>query len=134
MGHQHIQKYTKKKCAFWVKGQCRKSDNCHFLHTWPKRTPMCNNFKKYGICRELYCAFSHKLNDTKLCYMYKLGFCCYGKECIYKHINETVPPIASHVETAKPTNMRNEVLVRFQNYPGIITYTEVRSFVRQKKY
>ncbi|KAM0679361.1 Cleavage and polyadenylation specificity factor subunit 4 [Binucleata daphniae] len=76
-------------CKHWLRGLCKKTRNCEFLHEYDlKRMPECWFFSKYGECSNNECYFLHIDPNSKCreCLWYKRGFCKNGAMCRNKHI------------------------------------------------
>ncbi|CAF1691631.1 unnamed protein product, partial [Adineta ricciae] len=47
-------------CKHWLRGLCKKGDDCEFLHEYDMaKMPECYFFSKYGQCLNKECAFLH---------------------------------------------------------------------------
>ncbi|KAJ7969088.1 30-kDa cleavage and polyadenylation specificity factor 30 [Quillaja saponaria] len=85
--------FRKEVCRHWIRGNCKKGDDCRFLHQYVKdRFPVCKYFKLYGKCSEQDCLFKHTNEDIKECNMYKLGFCLNGPDCRCRQVKMPGPP------------------------------------------
>ena len=78
-------------CTFWLKGTCKKGDECEFLHTNDKdKLPDCPSFSSYGMCANGdRCPFKHAeryIRREKNCPFYDKGFCKNGAAC--RHVHE----------------------------------------------
>lgn len=69
-------------CKHWLRGLCRKSDCCDFLHQYDvSKMPVCYFHSKFGNCSNKECLFLHLKPVLKLqdCPWYNQGFCKEGK-------------------------------------------------------
>ncbi|KAL7722047.1 mRNA 3'-end-processing protein YTH1 [Entamoeba marina] len=81
-------------CQHWLRGMCRKGENCDFLHKYDKaRMPICNHFLKYKKCDKPDCPFRHDLSSSKQCDWYVRGFCKHGKKCHHEHPTKLLCPL-----------------------------------------
>lgn len=107
-------------CKHWLRGLCKKGDQCEFLHEYDlSKMPECFFFSKYMACSNRECPFRHidpesKIKDCPwydrgfcrhgpfckhrhrrrvLCPNYLAGFCMDGKECKYAHPSFNIPPV-----------------------------------------
>jgi len=81
----------KKNCIFFQNGQCKKGDNCDFLHnlngSQNTENPNPQHFNK----------------GNKVCLYYQKGNCKNGNSCEYIHQQQQAP-INSNVDTGFPSN------------------------------
>ncbi|KAG8925134.1 RNA-binding component of cleavage and polyadenylation factor [Tulasnella sp. 418] len=75
-------------CKHWLRGLCKKGDNCEFLHEYNlRRMPECWWFARYGYCSSGdECLYAHPKERKKECPDYKRGFCRLGPDCPRKHV------------------------------------------------
>eukprot|EP00793_Prasinoderma_coloniale_P003959 PRCOL_00006800-RA len=53
-------KFRQIVCRHWFRGFCMKGDQCTFLHHYaPDRMPQCQQWLRYGTCRDANCQFKH---------------------------------------------------------------------------
>ncbi|KTW27861.1 cleavage polyadenylation factor RNA-binding subunit YTH1 [Pneumocystis jirovecii RU7] len=81
-------------CKHWLRGLCKKGDQCEFLHEYNlKKMPECRFFAKHGFCSNgEECLYLHIDPDSKVgsCPWYIMGFCPLGPKCSQKHIRKTL--------------------------------------------
>jgi cleavage and polyadenylation specificity factor subunit 4 len=67
-------------CKHWLRGLCKKSDACEFLHEYNlRRMPECWWYAKYGYCSAGdECLYAHPRERRIECPDYKRGFCKLG--------------------------------------------------------
>ncbi|TFK98644.1 hypothetical protein BDV98DRAFT_572490 [Pterulicium gracile] len=75
-------------CKHWLRGLCKKSDACEFLHEYNlRRMPECWWFAKYGYCTAGdECLYAHPKERKAECPDYNRGFCKLGPTCPRKHV------------------------------------------------
>nr|XP_033817361.1 putative cleavage and polyadenylation specificity factor subunit 4-like protein isoform X2 [Geotrypetes seraphini] len=75
-------------CKHWLRGLCKKGDQCEFLHEYDMtKMPECFFYSKFGECSNKECPFLHidpalKIKD---CPWYDRGFCKHGPACKHRH-------------------------------------------------
>eukprot|EP01028_Stygiella_incarcerata_P010159 TRINITY_DN512_c0_g1_i7.p1 TRINITY_DN512_c0_g1~~TRINITY_DN512_c0_g1_i7.p1 ORF type:complete len:342 (-),score=88.14 TRINITY_DN512_c0_g1_i7:77-1102(-) len=75
---------TRPICSFFLRGQCKKGDDCPFRHE--KRTKEPCKFFIAGTCRNGDdCPFSHDLSEVPCKYFHVHGFCGEGDRCRFSH-------------------------------------------------
>ncbi|XP_018424452.1 PREDICTED: cleavage and polyadenylation specificity factor subunit 4-like, partial [Nanorana parkeri] len=65
-------------CKHWLRGLCKKGDQCEFLHEYDmERMPECYFYSKFGECSNKDCPFLHidPASKIKDCPWYDRGFC-----------------------------------------------------------
>ena len=75
-------------CKHWLRGLCKKGDQCEFLHRLDHdRMPECWYFSNFGECGNKECIFLHVRPDEKTsdCPWYARGFCKHGQRCRHRH-------------------------------------------------
>ncbi|VDL65042.1 unnamed protein product [Nippostrongylus brasiliensis] len=75
-------------CKHWLRGLCKKGDQCEFLHEYDlTKMPECFFFSKYMACSNRECPFRHIDPETKMkdCPWYDRGFCRHGPYCKHRH-------------------------------------------------
>lgn len=67
-------------CKHWLRGLCKKGDQCEFLHEYNlRRMPECWWFAKYGYCSAGdECLYAHPKERRVECPDYNRGFCKLG--------------------------------------------------------
>lgn len=68
-------------CKHWLRGLCKKSDACEFLHEYNlRRMPECWWYAKYGYCSAGdECLYAHPRERRIECPDYRRGFCKLGE-------------------------------------------------------
>eukprot|EP00906_Rhabdomonas_costata_P009455 RCo013378 len=82
-------------CEYWLRGICKKADQCEFMHEFDiRRMPECFYYAIRGECLNPECVFVHVNPDDEIkeCPYYKRGFCSMGPRCRYKHIARVLCP------------------------------------------
>lgn len=80
-------------CKHWLRGLCKKGDECEFLHQYDmEKMPECYFFNKYGQCSNKECPFLHLTADAKIkeCPWYDRGFCKHGPHCKNRHVRRVM--------------------------------------------
>jgi len=75
-------------CKHWLRGLCKKSEDCEFLHVYDMaKMPPCHFYNTFGQCSNPECLFLHLnlADQVKECPWYARGFCKHGKKCRNKH-------------------------------------------------
>jgi len=75
-------------CKHWLRGLCKKGDDCEFLHEYDlSKMPECFFFSRYNACSNKECTFRHIDPESKIkdCPWYDRGFCRHGPYCKYRH-------------------------------------------------
>lgn len=90
---RHIVKDKQVVCKHWLRGLCKKGDQCEFLHEYDlTKMPECFFFSKYSnyinkfynpilvACSNRECPFRHIDPESKIkdCPWYDRGFCRHG--------------------------------------------------------
>lgn len=79
--NKHVSKMFSNKivCKHWLRGLCKKGDDCEFLHEYNfRKLPECVFFSKNGFCTQTpECLYLHIDPQTKVsnCPNYEQGFC-----------------------------------------------------------
>lgn len=71
-------------CKHWLRGLCKKGDDCDFLHVYNMaKMPECYFYSKHGECSNKECLFLHVDPASKVqdCAWYARGFCRNGRFC-----------------------------------------------------
>lgn len=82
-------------CKHWLRGLCKKGDQCEFLHEYDlTKMPECFFFSKYSACSNRECPFRHIDPETKMkdCPWYDRGFCRHGPYCKHRHRRRAICP------------------------------------------
>ena len=82
-------------CKHWLRGLCKKGDDCDFLHKLDQdRMPDCWDFTQFGECGNKECLFKHVQPDEKVdeCPWYARGFCKHGPRCRNRHTQKKPCP------------------------------------------
>ncbi|XP_076791643.1 putative cleavage and polyadenylation specificity factor subunit 4-like protein [Arvicanthis niloticus] len=82
-------------CKHWLRGLCRRSDYCSFLHQYDvSRMPVCYFHSKFGNCSNKECPFLHlkPVPTLQKCPWYDQGFCKEGPLCKYRHVHQVLCP------------------------------------------
>ncbi|KAH8179446.1 torus domain-containing protein [Sarocladium implicatum] len=75
-------------CKHWLRGLCKKGEQCEFLHEYNlRKMPECNFFLNNGFCSNgEECLYVHTTTSKLLpCPHYDMGFCPLGPLCSKKH-------------------------------------------------
>lgn len=77
-------------CKHWLRGLCKKGDNCDFLHEYNLRSmPECQTYARYQACpNNDECLYAHTAPEAKrpTCEYYDRGFCPLGPLCADRHV------------------------------------------------
>ncbi|MFH4974825.1 hypothetical protein AB6A40_001534 [Gnathostoma spinigerum] len=82
-------------CKHWLRGLCKKGDQCEFLHEYDlSKMPECFFFSKYMACSNRECPFRHIDPESKIkdCPWYDRGFCRHGPYCKNRHRRRVLCP------------------------------------------
>ncbi|VDN57391.1 unnamed protein product [Dracunculus medinensis] len=82
-------------CKHWLRGLCKKGDQCEFLHEYDlSKMPECFFFSKYMACSNRECPFRHIDPESKIkdCPWYDRGFCRHGPFCKNRHRRRVLCP------------------------------------------
>ncbi|MCJ1272561.1 RNA-binding component of cleavage and polyadenylation factor [Puttea exsequens] len=81
-------------CKHWLKGLCKKGDQCDYLHEYNIRgRAECTNFNRNGYCLAGEdCNYLHVDPATRLppCPHYEKGFCPLGPQCAKRHVRKAL--------------------------------------------
>lgn len=83
-------------CKHWLRGLCKKGDQCEFLHEYNlSKMPECFFFSKYSACSNKECPFRHIDPESKIrdCPWYDRGFCRHGPYCKHRHRRRVLCPL-----------------------------------------
>lgn len=77
-------------CKHWLKGLCKKGDECDYLHEYNlRKMSECQFYNQNGYCQNGdECLYVHVKEDSKLplCEDYNAGFCEKGPRCGKRHV------------------------------------------------
>lgn len=82
-------------CKHWLRGLCKKGDQCEFLHEYDlSKMPECFFFSKYMACSNRECPFRHIDPESKIkdCPWFDRGFCRHGPMCKHRHRRRVLCP------------------------------------------
>ncbi|KOS14140.1 cleavage and polyadenylation specificity factor [Malassezia pachydermatis] len=83
-------------CKHWLRGLCKKGDQCDYLHEYDlRRMPECRFYATFGFCNSAdECLYIHIDPSVKrrACERYERGFCELGPHCPKKHIRKMACP------------------------------------------
>jgi len=79
-------------CKHWLRGLCKKSEACEFLHEYNlRRMPECWWYAKNGFCSAgEECLYAHPKGSQVECPDYNRGFCQLGPDCPRKHVRRVI--------------------------------------------
>ena len=79
-------------CRHWLRGLCKKNDQCEYLHEYNlRKMPEGVFFSKNGYCTQSPdCQYLHIDPASKIpkCENYEMGFCPLGSSCPRRHIKK----------------------------------------------
>mmetsp|Transcript_31695 Transcript_31695/g.30986 ORF Transcript_31695/g.30986 Transcript_31695/m.30986 type:complete len:282 (+) Transcript_31695:6-851(+) len=90
------QKRKRTVCVHWLRGQCKKNENCEFLHVYQEdKIPPCKYYQQNGECQKgEECVYRHIPNEQKRqeeCPYYERGFCKRGYfDCQFIHMSKKI--------------------------------------------
>ncbi|XP_052791226.1 cleavage and polyadenylation specificity factor subunit 4-like isoform X2 [Mya arenaria] len=90
---RHVKGEKTVVCKHWLRGLCKKGDDCEFLHEFDMtKMPECFFFSKYGQCNNKECPFLHidPAQKMKDCAWYDRGFCRHGPNCKNRHVRRLI--------------------------------------------
>lgn len=82
-------------CKHWLRGLCKKGDDCEFLHLYDmEKMPECHFYTNFGECNNEDCKFLHIDPDSKKkdCLWFARGFCKHGPTCRSRHAKKVMCP------------------------------------------
>ncbi|XP_072028825.1 cleavage and polyadenylation specificity factor subunit 4-like [Amphiura filiformis] len=91
--YRHVRGEKTVVCKHWLRGLCKKGDECEFLHQYDMtKMPECFFFTKFGMCSNKECPFLHidPMSKMKDCAWYDRGFCKHGPLCKNRHIRRVM--------------------------------------------
>lgn len=80
-------------CKHWLRGLCKKGDQCEFLHEYDmKKMPECYFYSRFNACHNKECPFLHIDPESKVkdCPWYDRGFCRHGPHCRHRHVRRVL--------------------------------------------
>lgn len=80
-------------CKHWLRGLCKKGDQCEFLHEYDMtKMPECYFYSRFNACHNKECPFLHIDPESKLkdCPWYERGFCRHGPNCRHRHVRRVL--------------------------------------------
>ncbi|XP_017011438.2 cleavage and polyadenylation specificity factor subunit 4 [Drosophila takahashii] len=80
-------------CKHWLRGLCKKGDQCEFLHEYDMtKMPECYFYSRFNACHNKECPFLHIDPQSKVkdCPWYKRGFCRHGPHCRHQHLRRVL--------------------------------------------
>ncbi|XP_071954185.1 cleavage and polyadenylation specificity factor subunit 4-like [Antedon mediterranea] len=90
---RHVRGDKEVVCKHWLRGLCKKGDDCEFLHQFDMtKMPECYFFTKFGMCSNKECPFLHidPASKMKDCPWYDRGFCKHGPDCKNRHVRRVL--------------------------------------------
>ncbi|XP_072453733.1 cleavage and polyadenylation specificity factor subunit 4 isoform X5 [Notamacropus eugenii] len=90
---RHISGEKTVVCKHWLRGLCKKGDQCEFLHEYDMtKMPECYFYSKFGECSNKECPFLHIDPESKIkdCPWYDRGFCKHGPLCRHRHTRRVI--------------------------------------------
>lgn len=84
-------------CKHWLRGLCKKDDQCDYLHEYDmRRIPECRFYATFGFCNSgddcLYLHVDPAIKRRE-CERYNRGFCPKGPLCTKKHVRRVACPL-----------------------------------------
>ncbi|PHH51200.1 mRNA 3'-end-processing protein YTH1 [Ceratocystis fimbriata CBS 114723] len=83
-------------CKHWLRGLCKKGEQCEFLHEYNlRKMPECNFFSRNGFCSNgEECLYLHIDPQKRMlpCPHYERGYCPLGPDCSKRHLRRTICP------------------------------------------
>jgi len=80
-------------CKHWLRGLCKKGDQCEFLHEYDMtKMPECYFYSRFNACHNKECPFLHIDPESKIkdCPWYDRGFCRHGPHCRHRHVRRVL--------------------------------------------
>lgn len=97
--NKHVSRMFNNKivCKHWLRGLCKKGDDCEFLHEYNlRKMPECLFYTKNGFCTQTpECLYLHIDPQSKIphCPNYDVGFCPKGPACDKRHTRKVMCPL-----------------------------------------
>lgn len=104
-------------CKHWLRGLCKKGDQCEFLHEYDMtKMPECYFYSRFYACHNKECPFLHIDPESKIkdCAWYDRGFCRHGPHCRHRHLRRVLctnylAGLCPHGKTCKYMHPRFEL-------------------------
>lgn len=80
-------------CKHWLRGLCKKGDQCEFLHEYDMtKMPECYFYSRFNACHNKECPFLHIDPESKIkdCPWYDRGFCRHGPHCRWVGFSDVI--------------------------------------------
>lgn len=93
--YRHIRGDKMIVCKFWLRGLCKKGDDCEFLHQYDMvKMPVCYFYSNFGRCDNDDCMYQHISAEMRIqaCPWYARGFCKHGATCKRRHVRKVLCP------------------------------------------
>jgi len=91
--YRHIRGDRTIVCKHWLRGLCKKGDQCEFLHEFDMtKMPECYFYSRFNACHNKECPFLHIDPESKIkdCPWYDRGFCRHGPNCRHRHVRRVL--------------------------------------------
>lgn len=91
--YRHIRGDRTIVCKHWLRGLCKKGDQCEFLHEFDMtKMPECYFYSRFNACHNKECPFLHIDPESKIkdCPWYDRGFCRHGPSCRHRHVRRVL--------------------------------------------
>eukprot|EP00730_Choanoeca_flexa_P019600 TRINITY_DN9582_c0_g2_i2.p1 TRINITY_DN9582_c0_g2~~TRINITY_DN9582_c0_g2_i2.p1 ORF type:complete len:177 (+),score=20.19 TRINITY_DN9582_c0_g2_i2:88-618(+) len=111
--YRHIKGSKGTVCNFWLRGICKKGDDCEFLHLYIEQLmPECFYFQKHQVCNKEDCKFKHvtEADRVRECAWYARGFCRNGKGG--KELSNLALPSLAGTVSARDVELDNDVVMK----------------------
>ena len=108
-------------CKHWLRGLCKKSDACEFLHEYNlRRMPECWWYAKFGYCQAGdECLYVHPREKKIECPDYKRGFCKLGAHHrfrIHCMLSDRCPKVLNAHESTSGASLAKPILRAFAHW------------------
>ncbi|XP_034831099.2 cleavage and polyadenylation specificity factor subunit 4 isoform X2 [Maniola hyperantus] len=91
--YRHVRGDRTVVCKHWLRGLCKKGDQCEFLHEYDMtKMPECYFYARFNACHNKECPFLHIDPESKIkdCPWYDRGFCRHGPHCRHRHVRRVL--------------------------------------------
>ncbi|CAH0398942.1 unnamed protein product [Chilo suppressalis] len=91
--YRHVRGDRTVVCKHWLRGLCKKGDQCEFLHEYDmSKMPECYFYARFNACHNKECPFLHIDPESKIkdCPWYDRGFCRHGPHCRHRHVRRVL--------------------------------------------
>uniref|UniRef100_A0A8C3T5N4 Cleavage and polyadenylation specificity factor subunit 4 n=1 Tax=Chelydra serpentina TaxID=8475 RepID=A0A8C3T5N4_CHESE len=108
---RHISGEKTVVCKHWLRGLCKRGDECEFLHEYDMtKMPECYFYSKFGpLCK-------YKHTRRVMCVNYLAGFCPEGLKCKFMQYRVGCPSVSDReVEELSPSGERGLPLCKASN-------------------